>query len=341
MQLGTRWAGRIFGTSTGNLFVQIEQAGTTVTGTVRVNDDRGVLITYTAQGTVTDAQLQLTLTPQTVPAGVNAMQTTITARLQENGSLFADWQSQNGEGGTAILHPADPAVANLATPGQTEVEQVFNKDVKIGAVRLFGDDLRKFIELAGRDFPAGRLVITYAQRGGTVSKYSDAFLGELATLGELTSLKIAAQAPAGNGLSRSISVDLTQEQGSAVRVSGPDESWVLGRTEVLSKSISAYESNIVTTWRKYGLNFNGLMFIAMLVVLPDLALKERTQFVLALFAIFFTVLWVHRKFIPNTRILLGPVTPTLWTRIWPSVLSWAISVTSALFAAWLYTFLEK
>ena len=311
MQLSSRWAGRVFGTSTGNLFVQLQQADTTVTGSVRVNDDRGALIIYAAQGTVGDTELQLTLTPQTVPTGVPVAQTTITARLQANGSLFADWHSQTGEGGTAILHAADPMPAPAAPPpGQIEVEQIFYKDAPIGAVRLFEGDLKRLMELAGRDFQPGRLVITYAQRGGTVTKYSGAFLAECPNLGELTSLKIAAQAPAGNNINRTINIDFMQEQGSTVRVSGPDESWVLGRAGLLSTAIAAHESNLVTKWKKYGLNFNGVIFIAMLVVMSDLPIKERVIFVSVVFLTLGLFLWVHQKLIPNTRILLG-----YWTKI--------------------------
>lgn len=158
MQLSSRWTGRVFGTSTGNLFAQLQQADAIVTGSVRVNDDRGNLVTYSAQGTVDDNELRLILTPQAAPTGVTVAQTTITARLQANGSLFADRHSQTGEGGTAILHAADPIPASAAPPpGQIEVEQIFYKDAPIGAVRQFESDLKRIMEPAGRDFQPGRL----------------------------------------------------------------------------------------------------------------------------------------------------------------------------------------
>jgi hypothetical protein len=115
-------------------------------------------------------------------------------------------------------------------------------------------------------------------------------------------------------------VDLFERTGSAVSVSGINESWVVGKAESVSKQLANYQNRVVTNYRRYGLNLNQFIFLLMLVLIPEISTwPKRLIFVAITYALLVALYGVHSKLIPNTVILAGGKPPGFLARSWPSI----------------------
>jgi hypothetical protein len=80
----------------------------------------------------------------------------------------------------------------------------------------------------------------------------------------------------------------------------------------------------------------------MLIAIPEIiGWKNRSLFVVIVFTLLNILIWIHSKFIPNTIIYLTGKKPSILSRIWPTILSWIVMASSAIFAAWIFYLLTK
>ncbi len=333
------WAGRIYGTNTGNVFVELTQADNSLTGVARFHDDKFGIAVYEVSGSVAEGKISLKGIPRQAAQEVRLGEATIVVDLKQDGSLAGRWETTIGSAGTIKLFPHSHEDKNKKV---NEPEQVYNRSIPVGSVRLFKKDITSLFQVIERDFSEGKLIVTYMQRGSEVTRFASDFLSHMDEVDEIRSLKIFIQerddAP---GINKTVNVDLLEKNGSAVRVSGIKESWVVGKAESISRQIRNYQNWIVTNYRKYGLNLNGLIFLIMLVLIPEISTwPKRLLFVGIIYSLLASLYGVHSKLIPNTVILAGGRLPGFFTRNWPSILSWVITFTGSLAAAlvfWLLT----
>lgn len=213
-------------------------------------------------------------------------------------------------------------------------EQFFTSNISLGAIRLYAKDLWELAEVIRRDFVVGRPVVTYTVRGNEVTKYFDDFRKEASVLGELKRLKVTIQEPEAYGINKVVIIELNSLGQNEIRVQGINESWVIGKAEAIARTLRSFEKGLVTTYKKFGLTLNQLIFLAMLVVIPAIeSLWQRGVFVLVVVILLSFLFWLHTRFIPNAVIYLGEQEPTLFQRAWPSVLSWLLAATASLAAA--------
>jgi hypothetical protein len=71
MALGRLWAGRAYGTNTGNLFVKLKGEDAALAGTLRLNDPEVGLAEYSVTGSFDGLRLTLAGEPQTHIEGVS------------------------------------------------------------------------------------------------------------------------------------------------------------------------------------------------------------------------------------------------------------------------------
>jgi len=81
MALGRLWAGMVYGTNTGNLFVKLEGEDEALKGTLRVNEGGVALYSYAIEGSFDGAQLALSGEPQTKIEGIQFGDLKAKARL--------------------------------------------------------------------------------------------------------------------------------------------------------------------------------------------------------------------------------------------------------------------
>lgn len=189
--LGRLWAGRIYGTNTGNLFVELDTSGDAISGTLRLMDTLFGLAVYHVTGSF-DGTLRLHGEPTQSAPGVNAGSIDATAVLTPEGHLRGEWQSSIGTAGTFEAYPHDvPPPDQRAAPGADQVpEQIYASTLTLGALRLYAKDVWELAQFIRRDFVVGRMVVTYAVRGNEVTKYLEDFQREAAALGELRRIKL-------------------------------------------------------------------------------------------------------------------------------------------------------
>ena len=330
MNVAGIWNGQIYGTNTGNVSIQLAQEGNNLTGKVRLMDHAFGLVVYEVEGEAVD-EVKLLLKPVQGPEGIEVKNVEVTAILNERGHLQGEWESELGTGGTFLAFPHGSI--NQKTANTTAPEQLYNKSVTVGSVRLYGVDIEKLIDAVKQDFVQGRVVITYDFRGHKIIKYAEDFLEELTDIERLKALTINIQEPETNGINRSVTVELAEYHGSVIRVSSPNETWVVGKSEALKKVISQYESSVITNYRKHGLDFNFIIFLLMLVVIPEIQnWPQRLGFVLGVFAILTVLLLLHRKLIPNTIVNKSKKSTGRLKRMWPSILSLLMTITGTLIA---------
>lgn len=334
------WAGRIYGTNTGNMFLSFDETGPTLKGTLRFLDSQFGVTVYALEGRYDEA-IVLKGTPLQPREGLELGTIDVTAHLTPEGHLRGEWISLIGTAGTFEAYPHEQDITSQAPGGKPAVpEQFHTHNIVLGAVSLYAPEVCALIGNVRRDFTSGRAIATYSAGAGEVTKYADDFLSELSGLGTLSYLKLQIQEPEAHGINKMVVVELRAYGTNEVRVQGVNESWVLGRAEALAAALRKHQNSLITGYKKFGLNLNQVIFLGMLVAIPDIDLwTSRAIFVAVVFGLLTSLLWLHSRFIPNASIRLSDVPPSRLSRLWPTILSWLFAVIASLVAAYLYTWL--
>lgn len=339
--LGKLWAGKVYGTNIGNLFIELDETEPQVVGTLRFLDQQAGVSVYRIEGKF-DGHLLLTGKWQQGGEPEHHGVLTIEGRLTSEGFLRGTWKSTIGTGGTFNLYPHDLAIASPTTNADSTPEQVYSRNITIGAVKLYAEDVLNLLKYVQEEFTTPRPVITYHTRGSEVTKYAEAFVTEAPNLGKIDYLKIFVQEPDAHGINRLVAIELRAFGTNEIRVQGTRESWVVGRSETLAAFLKKHQSNIVTNYRKFGLNLNSIIFLAMLVAMPEIGTwQRRTAFVIATIALLVMLFWAHSKFIPNASFVMTETKPNAFTRAWPTILSWLVAASASLTAAFIFYWLTK
>ena len=297
---------------------------------------------YHLEGTFEDA-IKLTGSPIEAREGVELGQIHVTAHLTQQGHLRGEWKSTIGTAGMFVAYPHNQeAVSQEAGAKEQIPEQFYTHNIELGSVSLYAQDVRSLINDVRKDFTSGRPITTYSTGGREVTKYAEDCLAELPDLGTLSYLKVHIQEPDAHGINRMVVVELRAFGINEVRAQGVNESWVIGKAEAIAGLLRRHQNSLITTYKKFGLNLNQLIFLAMLVAIPEIrSLGSRALFVAVVFLLLTALLWVHLRFIPNAKIRLTGSPPTAFARIWPTIVSWLFAVIASLAAAYLYTSLTS
>lgn len=329
------WAGRVYGTNTGNLFIELDASGDKITGTLRMMDALFGLAVYRLNGSFDGGTLRLHGEPIQPPAGSNVGSIEATATLTPEGQLRGEWRSSIGTAGTFEAYPHDVPPPDQRTEGTTQVpEQLYTSNIPVGAVRLYAKDLWELTQFIRKDFVVGRLVVTYAVRGNEVTKYLEDFQKEASSIRELRRIKVTIQEPEAHGINKVVVVELNSLGKNEIRVQGINEAWVVGKAEAIARMLRTFEKGLATNYRKFGLTLNQVIFWAMLVLIPTLqVLWQRGVFVVVVVLLLGFLYWLHSRFIPSAAVYLSEQEPTFFQRAWPSTLSWLLMATASLTAA--------
>ncbi|SPU45931.1 hypothetical protein [Brevundimonas diminuta] len=337
-ELIKRWAGHLYGTNTGNLFVELEGSSNDVHGTVRLMDAVFGLSIFTAVGTFIDGSLTLRCAVEQAPEGLEFGEITVEATLSPDGTLRGDWRSTLGTAGTLALFPHGETAPAQTGPRPERLHIALRE---FGALSMTPDDVRSLIQVLGNETGSQPVVVTYPDGGLEVSRFAADFERDLSQLGTVHALRLNVQAPEPSGGTRAISVELSRDGVNQVRVQGMDGVWVRGKLEAIADLLRRRERWMLTRVRKWGLNFNTLLIIGAAVALPDLAtMGRRAVFASAIFAIIVLISALHRRFVPGAVIYLSPRSPGLVERAGPQALSWIIAASSALAASVIYGLLK-
>ena len=175
-EIGRLWAGRVFGTNTGNLFVELDQTEAGVSGTLRLLDTLYGLSIYEITGSIDGSTLEFEGEPKQVAPGVETGRFVAKATLTPQGHFRGQWQTSIGTAGTFELYPhATHQADQTRGPDSAIPEQIRTVRQSVGAVRLYADDIRELVQAAQRDFAVGRVIVTYKSAGIENTQYFDEF----------------------------------------------------------------------------------------------------------------------------------------------------------------------
>lgn len=344
--LGKLWAGRIFGTNTGNFFLEIQPTPEgAFTGTLRLLDTLLGLHVYQLTGTFDGTNLTFIGNPSPTESqeGVVLGVVKANASLSPQGQLVGTWQSELGTGGTFSAFPHDPpASAPDKAMAPTLPEQLYTSTIAVGAVRMYAEDLSGLVELVRKDFLVGRPIITYTLRGIEVTQFLEDFENAATELEELRQFKLVIQEPEAYNINKVVVVELSPFGANTVRVQGINETWVIGKSEATARVLRKYENLTLEAVKRLGITLNQLILLAMLVAIPAIqSTWQRALFVIGVVLISLSLGWLHTRFLPNVTIYLSKAEPNAFARLWPSILSLVLGIIGSLIASWLYTWLTS
>lgn len=208
MALSRLWAGRAFGTSTGNLFVKLEGEDTALVGTLRLNEPGVGLILFKITGSFDGARLNFTGESQSQIPGVSFGQLRANAILDQKGNLSGEWETDIGGAGTFFLFPHDQSSAP-SVEAQTP-DQLYTARYSFGAIQIDRVQIVSLAENLQHEFRNGRVVVT-VMTGTEQSRFLDDFKKIDLNAAQATFLKIFVQEPESGGTNRVISVEFGQQ----------------------------------------------------------------------------------------------------------------------------------
>lgn len=340
MARGGLWAGHVYGTNTGNFFLEIDADGDSVQGTLRFMDAVFGIAILDIRGTLND-KLLFTGIPRQTKEGVVAGELSAEAELTPEGNLRGTWSTTLGTGGTFLAYPHDPhRPSQGAVPAGSVPEQLYSSNVSLGAIRLNAAAIDDLVHFVRRDFLVGRPVMTYVVRGNEVTKYFEDFKADADVPPELRYLKITVQEQEAHGINKVVVVELNAKGENVVRVQGINESWVVGKAEATARMLREGEKTLATTFKKFGLSINTLIFAAMVVTMPSIpSLLDRALFAAVIFGLLNALLLLHQKYIPNAIVAVRSEQISVLRRVSPTIVSWLVAASASVAAAVVYKWL--
>lgn len=338
MALGRLWAGRAYGTNTGNLFLKLEGEDTALVGTLRINEPGVGLAAYSIAGSFDGARLTLAGEPQTQIEGRVFGRLQATATLNPRGELEGEWETAIGSAGTFILFPHDRSQAPGL--GEETADQLHTARHHFGAIEIDREQIIALAENIQREFRKGQVIVTVVA-GSEQSRFLEDFKKLSFNVDRAEIIKIFVQeAEGGRGINNVLSVEFGPHA-NLVMTQGANEAWVLGRLEKLKHDLRRFERTYTTNFKRLGFGINQLLFVGAIIYLPSLAsLSDRVILMVGIIALMFAVDWLHRKYLPFAAIYLSKKPEGLLARITPSIVSWLIAATAGIAATLLAGYLQ-
>jgi len=339
--LGKLWAGRAFGTNTGNLSITFEKDGEELDGIIRFHDDEYGLVTYKVNGTYDD-EIKLTGNAITQAEGVEYGQLLVKAALTPEGSIKGEWSTSIGSGGPFTAHPHGAGAANTEKT-DLEIEQFYTQSYTLGALRLAKDDVMSLMEAVKKDFNAeAKPIVTYRSGGAEVTQHGKDFIAQMGKHKNLTYLKVYLQEPDEFSVNKFAFAELAEHGFNRVVVQGVREIWVEGKAQMIRSELAKNEKSLATNFKRFGLNLNQLALFMMIVAMTYVSeFWMKILIGILVFGLIKLVGWLHMAFIPNAYIRLTDTKDT-WTARWgASILSWVSALTTTVIGGYIIYMLTK
>jgi hypothetical protein len=323
MTLTKRWAGKVWGTNIGNVFVMLDGEDAALTGTLRMNEPGIGIAVYAVHGSFEAPTLTLTGQPEAQIEGVEFGQLNVIGAMNAKGEIHGDWQTAIGSAGTFILFP------HTGSEPPTDVqraEQFHTARHNFGAIEIDRDQITEIAESIRRDFPS---VIVTVVAGTEQARYLEDFKQLQFSADRAEIIKIFAQKPDGLGSNQVVSIEFGPQVNSAM-TQGANEAWVLGQLETLKRDLKRYERTYITNFKRWGIGINQLMLVAAVVFLPSLSgLRDRAILMTVVLALVVAVNRLHSRYVPYAAIYLRQKKQDWLSKAWPRVVSWGIGIVAA------------
>ena len=159
MVIGNKWAGKLYGTNTGNLYVTLEGDDDALRGRIHLNDSVSGLVVYAVHGTFDGQGLFLQGESEMPLEGVELGKLEAKALHNSRGELEGEWAASIGSAGTFVLFPHD-RVSEQEEEGDTRQEQLHTARHNFGAVAVDRQQITALAEEVQSDFKQTQVVVT-------------------------------------------------------------------------------------------------------------------------------------------------------------------------------------
>ena len=333
MKLSLKWAGRIYGTNTGNVYVRLrEELDGSLVGDLHVNDDRLGVTVYNIDGAFDGRSLSFSGFTKETPEGEEVGKIEASGELTAKGEIEGDWSSTFGFAGRFVLFPHQRSKTEESNPDQLHIARQ-----DFGPVVVSKSDIEEIAELIQKDFD-NPVVITVT--GETEqSNYLDRFTKIRFSEKFAAVVKIRAQSQELDGIARVVQVEFGP-QFNFVLAQSSDEAWARGKRDMLSHNLKRFETSYISLWKKFGFGINQAFFVALLIFLPDLTSNsDRAILVIGFFIISQGIAFIDKR-IRHASIRLTEGKPNFFEKYGATILSWSAGVIGSVLAGLLLTFLK-
>lgn len=326
------WAGNIYGTNTGKVFLELKQDGDDNTGILRVNDDTNGIYVYEIAAKFEDGTYIVTGTPEADLDQSQFGDLTAELKILGNGTLQGQWSTTLKSGGTIRLFPHE----NKNTNSKSAL-RLHTKRHTFSAIRISAPEILKLAEKFQQEFDEAKVIITVV--GTTeISFFLEDFKSYEFDDYKAEFLKIHVQRPESEGISRVLSLQFGETENVAVAQSS-DETWAIGRIAKLAKEIEGFESKVTTRFGGIADWVSSIILLLALIYLPSIEdIYQRGAFLAGVVMILLGSGLMRKKYIVNAVIYLTNKKIGFFERHTPRIISWTASIVASVLTAWLVSF---
>ena len=336
MPLSRLWAGRAYGTHTGNLFVKLQEADSSLAGTLRFAQDGAGVVVYNVHGNFDGTQLTLLGTVEIQPPASVGGDLTIEASLKPTGNLAGEWQTTIGAAGTFVLYPHDNP--ETASAGLTP-DQLHTARHPFRAIDITREQIIELADEIQKDFLNARVVVTIAAEA-EVSRFLDDYRNRTPRTDRARFLKLYVSEPEKTGTVRLVSIEFGQQYNLLV-TQGGNEEWVLGSLERLKRAIRRYERVYTANAEWYGIGLKPILLLVAIALLPSLeTFRDRAIMLGSVFLLNVGLDLFHQRYLPHAAIYLMPQREGLAVKVGLKVLSWVAGIAATIAAAVIAAYLK-
>lgn len=290
-----RWLGYLRGSRKGTLFL-VQHDENHATLTIGFTDAGDMKLRVVAAGESGNFELYPLDSNQRFGSG----------RIErETGDEVAgSWEFASGAEGIfdLKLHLSEGATAQSLSAA----DQLWNREVPLGAITLYRNDLARLIAEMEALVPAPNVTtIRATEHDQIVVEPAVKFLARKDFVDVVRVMTISTSEISVAPLKKIVSVILDDSGSSQIQVSSPDELWTSAASSRLEKFLHQFSSRFTGWLRKNGLNINSFILIAILIWMPDRPLAERIL-VFSAGVILIAIIVRSHRLVPYNRVYLDP-----------------------------------
>ena len=256
----SRWAGRIYGTNTGNLYLEFrahDQSASEATGTWRILDDRHGIHVFEVKVRFEDGKVSIEGRPSENDDFSVGM-ISVEGNLSSEGKIEGSWETAAGYGGTFHLFPHS---SNSHVQRDAEIAassaQLFSKRQQLGPINIDRAGLITLSKRLSVELDGGQVVVTI--EGDTQqSMFLSDFEASDVSFASATFAKLHVQLPERDGLNRVLSIEFGQNE-NFILAQSSDESWAVGVTIRIQRFLREYELPRIMSPTKFGVSINQII----------------------------------------------------------------------------------
>lgn len=289
-----RWLGFLRGSRTGTLFLEAPDEGTPI-----------LTIGFTGAG---DVRLRVMKTGEKAfelkPESSDEVFGTGIIETTNESQITGSWKFVAGAAGLFDLTRHQPQQEQVQAQ-QVATTRVWSREVPLGAVTLYRSDLQRLVaEMRGLIERPCTIAVRAIEAGNIVVEDVDTYLNRPDFVDVLRVFTISAEEITNQPLKRIATLRL-EEDSTNIFVGSTEEMWTTAAAHRLESYVKQFTSRTTGWLRRYGLNINAFILIAILIWMPDRPLFERVV-VFSLGVLVIAGIARSHRLIPFNRVYLDP-----------------------------------